>query len=113
MRFLLTAACLLGAIVALGQAFTTHVGVSMIGFPDGHVTDYGAAVRGPLEYLAWTEAVLGLLLLVIAFIRARTRFRAIGLLAAVVAGVGVALVAKLGVPWYFGVHLGLDNGIGG
>jgi hypothetical protein len=33
MRFLLTAACLLGAIVALGQAFTTHVGVSMIGFP--------------------------------------------------------------------------------
>jgi hypothetical protein len=113
MRFLLAVACLLGAIVALGQAFTTHVGVSMIGFPDGHVTDYGAAVRGPLEYLAWAEAILGVLFLALAVCPARIRVRAIGLLVAVIAVVSVALVAQLGIPWYFGVHLGLDNGIGG
>jgi MFS superfamily sulfate permease-like transporter len=113
MRSLLTVAGLLGAIVALGQAFTTHVGVSMIGFPDGHVTDYGAAVRAPLEYLAWAEALLGCLFLVFAFCSARTRVRSVGLLVTVIAVVGVVLVVKLGVPWYFGTHLALDNGIGG
>jgi hypothetical protein len=25
----------------------------------------------------------------------------------------VAITAQVGVPWYFGTHLGLDNGIGG
>ena len=25
----------------------------------------------------------------------------------------VVLVQLVGVPWYFGTHLGLDNGIGG
>ena len=25
----------------------------------------------------------------------------------------VVIVARVGVPWYFGTHLGLDNGIGG
>jgi hypothetical protein len=35
------------------------------------------------------------------------------LLFAVVAVVGIALVVQVGVPWYFGAHLGLDNGVGG
>jgi hypothetical protein len=58
MKALVTITCLVGAIAALGLGFTTHVGVSMIGFPDGHVTDYGKAVNAPLEFLAWAEAGL-------------------------------------------------------
>jgi hypothetical protein len=113
MRALATVACLVGALAALGAAFTTHVGVSMIGFPDGHVTDYGTAVSAPLECLAWAEGGLGFLFLALAFVPISTRVRAFGLLVAVVAVVGIALVVQVGVPWYFGAHLGLDNGVGG
>jgi Flp pilus assembly pilin Flp len=35
------------------------------------------------------------------------------LLVALIAFVLVALVGQVGVPWYFGTHLDLDNGIGG
>jgi len=45
--------------------------------------------------------------------RTGTRARAVGLLVALIAFVLVAMVAQVGVPWYFGTHLGLDNGIGG
>lgn len=42
-----TIICLLGAGAAMWLAFTTSMDVSMAGFPDGHVTDYGAAVDTP------------------------------------------------------------------
>jgi hypothetical protein len=113
MRPLQTFGCLLGAIAALGLAVTTHVGESMIGFPDGHVTDYGKAVKAPLQFLAWAEAGLVCLFLVLAVAPTGTRVRGFGLLVAVVAVVGSAVVARVGIPWYFGVHLGLDDGIGG
>jgi hypothetical protein len=37
----------------------------------------------------------------------------VGLLVTLIAFVLVAIVTRFGVPWYFGTHLGLDNGIGG
>jgi hypothetical protein len=77
--------------------------VSMYGFPDGHVTDYEKAVDAPLTILAWVEAGFGLLFLALAFTPIGT----------LIGFVLVAMVAQVGVPWYFGTHLGLDNGIGG
>jgi hypothetical protein len=35
------------------------------------------------------------------------------LLAALTVFILVVLVQLVGIPWYFGAHLGLDNGIGG
>ena len=106
-------ACVVGAIAALGLAFSTFMEVSMYGFPDGHVTDYEKAVDAPLTILAWVEAGFGFLFLALAFTPIGTRARAVGLLVALIAFVLVAMVAQVGVPWYFGTHLGLDNGIGG
>jgi len=106
-------ACVVGAIAALGLAFSTFTEASMYGFPDGHVTDYEKAVDAPLTILAWVEAGFGFLFLALAFTPIGTRARAVGLLVALIAFVLVAMVAQVGVPWYFGTHLGLDNGIGG
>jgi hypothetical protein len=106
-------ACVVGAIAALGLAFSTLMEGSMYGFPDGHITDYEKAVDLPLTILAWVEAGFGLLFLALALTRIGTRARTAGVLAAMIAFVLVATIARLGVPWYFGTHLGLDNGIGG
>ena len=113
MRGLAIIACGVGAIAALGLAFSTFMEVSMYGFPAGHVTDYEKAVDAPLTILAWVEAGFGLLFLALALTPIGTRARAVGLLVALIAFVLVAMVAQVGVPWYFGTHLGLDNGIGG
>ena len=59
------------------------------------------------------EAGFGLLFLALAFTPIGTRVRAVGLLVALIAFDLVAMVAQVGVRWYFGTHLGLDNGIGG
>jgi hypothetical protein len=52
MRGLAILACVVGAISALGLAFSTFMEVSMYGFPDGHVTDYEKTVDAPLTRLA-------------------------------------------------------------
>jgi O-antigen ligase len=54
-----------------------------------------------------------LLFLALAFSPMKARRRAAGLLVALIAFVLVALVGQVGVPWHFGTHLGLENGIGG
>jgi hypothetical protein len=112
-RALAMIACVVCAIAALGLAFTTFMDLSMHGFPDGHVTDYEQAVDAPLTILAWVEAGFGVLFLALAFSPIGTRARAGGFLVALIAFVLVALVAQVGVPWYFATHLSLDNGIGG
>jgi hypothetical protein len=45
--------------------------------------------------------------------RIQPRRRVVGLLMCLIALILVAVVVQVGVPWYFGTHLGLDNGIGG
>jgi hypothetical protein len=113
MRALAIIACLVCASAALGLAFTTSMDVSMAGFPDGHVTDYEKAVDAPLTILALMAVGFSFLFLVLAFSPIGARARTVGLLVALIAFVLVGIVAQVGVPWYFGTHLGLDNGIGG
>jgi peptidoglycan/LPS O-acetylase OafA/YrhL len=106
-------ACVVCAIAALWLAFMTYNDVALAGFPDGHVTDYDKAADPPLGILSYVQAGFGLLFLVLAFSPIKARRRAAGLLVALIAFVLVALVGQVGVPWYFGTHLRLDNGIGG
>jgi hypothetical protein len=113
MRVFAIVACIVGAIAALGLAFWTFMAVSMYGFPDSHVTDYEKAAEPPLTILAWLEAGFGVVFLALAFSPIGTRARTVGLLVGMIAFVVVIVVAQVGVPWYFGTHLGLDNGIGG
>jgi hypothetical protein len=101
------------AVAALLLAFTTHMDVSMAGFPDGHLTDYDEAVDRPLRILSWMLAGLGFVFLALVLAPIKARIRTVGLLVAVVAFAILAVVTDVGVPWYFGTHLGLDNGIGG
>lgn len=112
-RVIAMIAGLLCAGAALWLAFTTSMDVSMAGFPDGDVTDYGKAVAAPLRIVTWVAVGFGVLFLGLTFSPIRARVGTVGLLVSVVAFVAVALVAQVGVPWYFGTHLGLDNGIGG
>jgi hypothetical protein len=85
----------------------------LTGFPDGHLTDYDKAVDAPKRILMWVEFGFVPLFLILAFSPIGTRARAVGLLAALTALVLVVVVQLVGVPWYFGSHLGLDDGIGG
>lgn len=117
MRVIATIVGMVCAVAALVLAFTTHMDVSMAGFPDGHVTDYDEAVDAPLRILTWVLAGLGVLFLALAFVPIRARTRTVGLLVAVVAFAIVVTVTvtvtDVGVPWYFGTHLRLDDGVGG
>jgi hypothetical protein len=113
MRAFVITACVICAIAAFGLSLCTYMDVSMFGFPDGYVTDYQKAADTPLTIITWVLAGLGLLFLVLAFPPIGSRVRTIGWLAALIALVLVTAAAKVGVPWYFGIRLGLDNGIGG
>jgi len=113
MRSVTSIACVICAVAAIGLAFMTWMDVSMFGFPDGYVTDYQKAARPPLKIITWVAAGLGLVFLALAFVPARTKVRTTAWLAALVGLVLVALAGRIGIPWYFGTHLGLDNGIGG
>jgi len=105
--------CAICALIALGMAGLTYMNVFMFGFPDSHVTDYQEAARGPLTVLGWAQAGLGFIFLALGFRSIGVRARTAGWLVALTALVLTALVAQIGIPWYYGTHLGLDNGIGG
>lgn len=113
MRPFSTIACVLCGVAALGLSVLTYMDVSMFGFPDGYVTDYQKAASAPLRTIMWLEAGLGLVFLILAFSPISTKARLLGWLAALAGLVLVAAAAHKGIPWYFGTHLGLDNGIGG
>lgn len=113
MKVLAIVACVVGAIAALGLAYLAVWDLYLTGFPDGHLTDYDKAVDTPKRVLMWVEVGFAPLFLVLAFARIGTRARAVGLLAALIMFGLVVVVQLVCVPWYFGSHLGLDNGIGG
>jgi len=113
MSALARAACVVGAIAALGLHVLASWDLYLTGFPDSHLTDYDKAVDAPKRILMWVEFGFVPLFLVLAFVRMGARARAIGLFATLIALALVVLIQQVGLPWYFGSHLGLDNGIGG
>ena len=106
-------AYLVCAVAALGLGLYAAMDLYFAGFPDGHLTDYDETVSAPKRLLQWAEFGLAGLLLVFAFVPMSARARAVGSLVAVIALVVVVVAQLVGVPWYFGTHLGLDNGVGG
>jgi hypothetical protein len=113
MKLLARVACVVAAIAALFVSYLAAGDLYLTGFPDSHFTDYDNAVEVPKRILMWVEFGFIPLFLALAVFRIGARARAIGLLAALT-GLGlVAVVQLVCVPWYFGSHLGLDNGIGG
>ena len=113
MSALARAACVVGAIAALGLHVLASWDLYLTGFPDSHLTDYDKAVDAPKRILMWVEFGFVPLFLVLAFLRMGARARAIGLFATLIALALVVLIQQVGLPWYFGSHLGLDNGVGG
>jgi hypothetical protein len=113
MKVLATVACVVGALAALLFAFQAAGDLYLTGFPDSHFTDYDKAVELPKRILMWAEFGFVPLFLVLAVPRIRARARAVGLVVALIALGLVVVVQLVGVPWYFGTHLGLDNGTGG
>ena len=112
-RVLAKVACVVAAIVALFISYLAAGDLYLAGFPDGHLTDYDKAVDAPKRILMWVEFRFVPVFLVFAFSRIGTRARGVGLLAALIVLALVVVLQLVGVPWYFGSHLGLDNGIGG
>ncbi|MBI2809960.1 MAG: hypothetical protein HYX67_03915 [Candidatus Melainabacteria bacterium] len=101
------------AIAALSSCYFGFQEVAFFGFPDGHITDYEKAATPALKALFATLAPFGVYFLTVtvssaALIRSKGWF-------GVAAGCAVLilLVINLGIPWYFGTHLALDNGVGG
>lgn len=113
MRMTATITALLCVVAALALAFLTYGDVSLAGFPDGHMTDYGKAVDTPLWIVTWVAVGLAVLAVGLTFSPIGPRVRVIGLFTVLAAVAAVAFIAFVGVPWYFGTRLGLDNGIGG
>jgi hypothetical protein len=112
-RALAIVACVVGAAAASLLSYLAVGDLYLTGFPDSHLTDYDKAVDAPKHILMWAEIGFVPVFLLLAFSPFGTRVRAIGFLAALIAFILVVVVQLVGVPWYFGTHLGLDNGIGG
>ncbi|HEY1839111.1 MAG TPA: hypothetical protein VGG53_02610 [Mycobacterium sp.] len=113
MRALAIVACVVSAIAAVWFGVQAAWDLYLTGFPDGHLTDYDTAVDAPKQILMWVEFGFVPLFVALAFSPIGTRARGAGLLAALTALVLIVVIQLVGVPWYFGIHLGLDNGIGG
>jgi hypothetical protein len=105
--------CILCVLAALGLAVHAAMDLYLTGFPDSHLTDYDIAANTPKQILLWVEFGLAVLFLILALLPMSARARAVAVLAAVSTFALVVAVQLVGVPWYFGTHLGLDNGIGG
>ena len=61
----------------------------------------------------WVQAGFAALFVVLAAAAIGARARTIAATAALVALALVAAIHLIGIPWYYGTYLGLDNGIGG
>ena len=107
------AGCVLGAVAALVLAVVAGNDLYFTGFPDSHYTDYDIAAETPKRVLMWVEWAFVAVFLLLAFAPVSAGVRTVGLLAGIVAVIAVAAVQWVGIPWYFIIHLGLDNGIGG
>ena len=101
------------ALVAFWLFIFGQQEIAFFGFPDSHVTDFQKAIKGPLNILLWTECAFGLYFLCLALAGNKLKPRGLQFIAVVIAFIAVVIVATLVLPWFFGVYLQLDNGIGG
>jgi hypothetical protein len=106
-------ACTVGVLAALFFTWQAVGDLALTGFPDSHFTDYDKAVELPKQILMWTEFGFVPLFLLLLVPRVRQRTGVVGPIVALIALGLVVTIQLVGVPWYFGTHLGLDNGIGG
>jgi len=113
MKALATVACIVGAVAALWFGWRAFWDLALTGFPDSHYTDYDKAVELPKQILLWAELGFVPLFALLAVPRIRARVSAVGPVVALVALGVVVAIQLVGIPWYFGTHLGLDNGVGG
>jgi hypothetical protein len=113
MKAAATVACVVGVLAALWFGAQAAMDLALTGFPDSHFTDYDKAVERPKSMLMWTEFVFVPVFLLLGVPRIRARAHGVLPIVALVALGLVIAVQLLGVRWYFGTHLGLDNGIGG
>ncbi len=107
------AACVVGVLLALWFGLQATMDLALTGFPDGHVTAYDKAAELPKSILMWTEFAFVPLFLLLGVPRIGARARGVLPIVALAALSLVIVVQLVGLPWYFGTHLGLDNGIGG
>ncbi len=107
-----------GASIILGLLITATAvlgfwGLSMTGFPDGHVTEYEKATELLRTILLWINLALGLYFFRLAIPNLPTRTRVVRM--AYVLSMLLFLLAfvEMAMPWYFVDHLGLNDGRGG
>jgi hypothetical protein len=113
MKVLATVACIVGIVASLWFALQAAGDLALTGFPDSHFTDYDKAVEIPKRILLCAELGFVPLFALLSLPRIRARTGVVGPVVALVALGLVIAVQLVGLPWYFGTHLGLDNGIGG
>jgi hypothetical protein len=113
MKIRASVVCVAGVMVALWFTLQAAGDLYLTGFPDSHFTDYDKAVEVPKRVLMWVEFGFVPLFLLLCLPRVRVRTGVVGPVLGLVALGVVVAVQLVGVPWYFGTHLGLDNGIGG
>jgi hypothetical protein len=113
MKVLAAVSCIVGALAALWFGVQAAMDLALTGFPDSHYTDYANAVDVPERILMWAEFGFVPLFVLLALPRIRERVRAVGPVVTLIVLALVVVVQLVGVPWYFGTHLSLDNGIGG
>ena len=100
------------SLAFLMAAFGAHQ-VSMLGFPDGHLTPFERASAGPLTLINGAFLMLGLYGVALCHPRVSSARKRAHLLGAFALLLLLLLGAHLAVPWYFLEHLGLDHGRGG
>ena len=113
MKALAAVGCIVGTLAALWFGVQAAMDLALTGFPDSHYTDYDHAVDVPKRILMWVEFGFIPLFLLLALPRIRVRVRAVGPVLVLILLTLVVAVQLVGIPWYFGTHLGIDNGIGG
>ncbi len=112
----LVALKIVSAIFAIAASSISYLGlqeVAFFGFPDGHITDYQRVAAPALNFHYYLLAGLGIFFFIVTITGGiQKKFVRIFVTASIIF-VLILLVAKVGIPLYFGSYLALDNGVGG
>ncbi|WP_233209149.1 hypothetical protein [Mycobacterium sp. ENV421] len=112
-RIAVRVVCAVSAVAAVLLAVLAANDLYFAGFPDSHLTDYDRAAGTPKRVLMWAQWGFVPIFLLLALAPMKSKVRATALVVGLVVLVGTAVAQRVGIPWYFATHLGLDNGAGG